>query len=143
MNIVRQLLQMKGNAVWCVDPHVSVYEALRLMADKNVGALVVTENDKVVGILSERDYARKVVLQGKTSRDVPVSEIMSSPVFSVHPDQTVEECMDLMTRKHIRHLPVVDGEELVGMISIGDVMRDILYRQREELKKFEGRGTRA
>jgi CBS domain-containing protein len=143
MNIVRQLLQMKGSAVWCVSPQDSVYEALRLMAEKNVGALVVTENDKVVGILSERDYARKVVLQGKTSRNVPVNEIMSAPVFSVHPDQTVEECMDVMTRKHIRHLPVIDGEELVGMISIGDVMRDILYRQREELKKFEGRGTRA
>ena len=143
MNIVRQLLQMKGGAVWCVSPEDSVYEALRLMAEKNVGALVVTENDKVVGILSERDYARKVVLQGKASRNVPVNEIMSSPVFSVHPDQTVEECMDLMTRKHIRHLPVIDGEDLMGMISIGDVMRDILYRQREELKKFEGRGTRA
>ena len=143
MNIVRQLLQMKGSAVWCVSPEDSVYEALRLMAEKNVGALVVTENDKVVGILSERDYARKVVLQGKASRNVPVNEIMSSPVFSVHPDQTVEECMDLMTRKHIRHLPVIDGEDLMGMISIGDVMRDILYRQREELKKFEGRGTRA
>lgn len=139
MNIVRQLLQMKGNDVWTISPDTSVYQALRMMADKNVGALVVTEGDQVVGILSERDYARKVVLKGKTSRDVPVKEIMTANVISVHPDQTVEECMDLMTHKHIRHLPVIEDDHLVGMISIGDVMRDILYRQREMLKKLEGR----
>lgn len=143
MNIVRQLLQIKGNDVWCISPDASVYDALRMMAEKNVGALPVLEGDQLVGILSERDYARKVVLKGKTSRDVPVSEIMSSPVFSVHPDQTVEECMDLMTHKHIRHLPVMEGDQLVGMISIGDVMRDILYRQRELLKKLEEREKEA
>lgn len=143
MNIVRQLLQIKGNDVWCISPDASVYDALRMMAEKNVGALPVLEGDQLVGILSERDYARKVVLKGKTSRDVPVSEIMSSPVFYVHPDQTVEECMDLMTHKHIRHLPVMEGDQLVGMISIGDVMRDILYRQRELLKKLEEREKEA
>ena len=139
MNIVRQLLQMKGNDVWGIAPETSVYQALRMMADKNVGALVVLEGEKVVGIMSERDYARKVVLKGKASRDVPVNEIMTQNVISVHPDQTVEECMDLMTNKHIRHLPVIEDDRLVGMISIGDVMRDILYRQRELLKKLEDR----
>ncbi len=139
MNIVRQLLDLKGNDVWTISPDASVYQALRLMSDKNVGALVVMEGDKVVGILSERDYARKVVLKGKASRDVPVKEIMTADVISVHPQQTVEECMELMTHKHIRHLPVMEDDRLVGMISIGDVMRDILYRQREMLKKLEGR----
>lgn len=138
MNIVRHLLQMKGFQVWCIDPDASVYEALRLMADKNVGALAVVQDDKLVGIISERDYARKVVLKGKSSRDVPVSEIMTSQVYTVHPDQTVDECMELMTNKHIRHLPVIEDDRLVGMISIGDVMRDILYRQRETIRKMEG-----
>lgn len=139
MNIVRQLLQLKGNQVWSITPHSSVYEALRLMAEKNVGALVVMENDRLVGIISERDYARKVVLKGKASRDVPVSEIMTPQVVTVHPDQTVEECMDLMTTNHFRHLPVVEDEQVVGMISIGDVMRDILRRQRETIRSMEGR----
>jgi CBS domain-containing protein len=141
MNIVRQLLQMKGNSVWSIAPDASVYDALRMMAEKNVGALLVVDGEKLVGILSERDYARKVVLKGKTSHVVPVSEIMTSHVFTVHPDQTVEECMDLMTNKHIRHLPVMEDEHVLGIISIGDVMRDILYRQRELLKKLEGRET--
>lgn len=139
MDIVRHLLQMKGSQVWCIDPEASVYEALRLMAEKNVGALAVVQDDKLVGILSERDYARKVVLKGKASRDVPVSEIMTAHVFTVHPDQTVEECMELMTNKHIRHLPVVEDDQLIGMISIGDVMRDILYRQRETIRRMEGK----
>ena len=141
MNIVRQLLQIKGNNVWGIAPEASVYDALRMMAEKNVGALVVLDGEKLVGILSERDYARKVVLKGKTSHVVPVSEIMTAPVYTVHPDQTVEECMNRMTNKHIRHLPVVEDDKIIGMISIGDVMRDILYRQRELLKKLEGRET--
>lgn len=139
MNIVRHLLQIKGNNVWCIEPNSTVLEALRLMSDKNVGALAVVENDNLVGIISERDYARKVVLKGKASKDVPVSEIMTSNVFTVHPDQTVEECMDLMTQKHFRHLPVLEEGRLVGMISIGDVMRDILYRQRDTIRKMDKR----
>ncbi len=139
MNIVRHLLQIKGNNVWTISPNATVLEALRLMSDKNVGALAVVENDHLVGIISERDYARKVVLKGKASKDVPVSEIMTAQVFTVHPDQTVDECMDLMTEKHIRHLPVVEDEHLVGMISIGDVMRDILYRQRDTIRKMDKR----
>lgn len=138
MNIVRQLLQIKGNDVWTISPDASVFDALRMMSDKNVGALAVMEDDKLVGIISERDYARKVILKGKASKEVPVGEIMTAKVITVHPDQTVEECMDLMTSKHIRHLPVIEDDRLVGMISIGDVMRDILYRQRELLKKLEG-----
>jgi CBS domain-containing protein len=141
MNIVRQLLQIKGTNVWTISPDSSVFEALRLMADKNVGALAVVENDHLVGIISERDYARKVVLQGKASKELPVGEIMTSKVITVHPDQTIEECMDLLTSKHIRHLPVMEDDHLVGMISIGDVMRDILYRQRQLLKQFEQRET--
>ena len=139
MNIVRHLLQMKGFQVWCIDPDATVYDALRLMSEKNVGALAVTEDDRLVGIISERDYARKVVLQGKASREVLVSDIMTANVYTVHPDQTVEECMELMTNKHIRHLPVLEDDRLIGMISIGDVMRDILYRQRETIRKMEGR----
>lgn len=139
MNIVRQLLQIKGNQVWSISPDSSVYEALRLMAEKNVGALVVTEDDRLVGIISERDYARKVVLKGKASRDVPVSDIMTPQVVTVHPDQTVEECMDLMTTNHFRHLPVLENDQVIGMISIGDVMRDILRRQRETIRSMEGR----
>ena len=137
---VRHLLEIKGYNIWSISPNASVYEALRMMSMKDVGALIVMEGDKMVGILSERDYARKVVLVGKASRETLVSEIMSSKVYSIHPDQTVEEAMDLMNRKRIRHVPVVeDGDDthVLGMISIGDVVRAIIYKQREEIKSLE------
>lgn len=139
MNPIRQILQLKGDFVWTITPNESVFEALRLMADKDIGALLVMQEEKIVGILSERDYARKVVLLGKSSRETLVSEIMSSPVITIHPDQTVEEAMETMTLKHFRHLPVVEDDRLVGMISIGDVVRDIIYRQREKIKEMSER----
>ena len=137
MTTVRQLLLLKGDYIWSITPDASVFEALRLMADKDVGALLVMDGDKMAGILSERDYARKVVLSGKVSRETAVSEIMTPKVFTVHPDQTIEECMEMMTAKRVRHLPVVERDHVVGMISIGDVVRDIIFRQRETIKGLE------
>jgi CBS domain-containing protein len=137
MTIVRQLLEVKGHDVWSTGPHSSVYDALRMMADKDVGALLVMENDKLVGIISERDYARKVILKGKASMDTLVGDIMTSILFTVHPDQTVHECMELMTNKHVRHLPVVLENKVLGIISIGDVVKDIIYQQRETIKDLE------
>jgi len=126
MTIVAQVLQDKGNAVWSVPPDATVYRALELMAEKRIGAVLVLEGEKIAGIFSERDYARKVVLQGRTSRETRVSEIMTPAVYYVQPHQTIEECMALMTAKHIRHLPVVEQGKLVGVISIGDVVKAII-----------------
>jgi len=134
---VRHLLEVKGYNIWSISPSASVYDALRMMSMKDVGALIVMEGDKMVGILSERDYARKVVLVGKTSRETLVSEIMSSKVWTIHPDQTVEEAMELMNVKRIRHVPVVEDSKVLGMISIGDVVRAIIYKQREAIKSLE------
>ena len=129
MRTVRSLLQAKGYAVWTIAPDASVYEALRVMADKNVGALLVLEGGELVGVISERDYARKVVLRGRSSVDTPIRDIMTADVISVRPDQTVEECMALMTDYHIRHLPVVADGRLMGVISIGDVVKSIITEQ--------------
>ncbi len=134
---IRHMLEVKGHDVWSVAPGASVYDALRMMSDKDIGAVLVVDGEQIVGILSERDYARKVVLLGKTSRETRVDEIMSSKVFTIHPDQTVEEAMELMTNKHIRHLPVVEGRDLLGMISIGDVVKAIIFKQREALSQLE------
>ncbi len=129
MKTVRSLLQTKGHAVWTIAPDATVYAALRVMADKNVGALLVLEGGELVGVVSERDYARKVVLRGRSSVDTPVRDIMTADVISVHPDQTVEECMALMTDKRIRHLPVVADGHLMGVISIGDVVKSVITEQ--------------
>lgn len=123
MKTVLDILKSKGNAVWSISPDAPVLDALRLMAEKEVGALPVIENEELKGIISERDYARKVVLQGKFSKDTPVKEIMSSAVIYVKPSRTVEECMALMTGKRVRHLPVYEDEHLLGIISIGDVVK--------------------
>ncbi len=131
------MLEVKGHDVWSVAPEASVFDALRMMSDKGIGAVLVLDGEQIVGIMSERDYARKVVLLGKTSRETRVDEIMSSKVFTIHPDQTVEEAMELMTNKHIRHLPVVVGNDLLGMISIGDVVKAIIFKQREALSQLE------
>ncbi len=120
---VGEVLAVKGHDVWSVPPDVPVYEALRLLAEKNVGALAVLEGDKLVGIFSERDYARKVFLQGKTSRDTLVRGIMTPDVIVVRPDSTLGECMMLMTLNRIRHLPVVEDGKLTGIITVGDVVR--------------------
>jgi CBS domain-containing protein len=126
MTMVKHLLQRKGSEVWSIAPGAMVYEALQLMADKNVGALVVVEGGPLVGIMSERDYARKVILLNKSSMSVPVREIMTTKVFYVSPESSIEECMTIMTDKHIRHLPVLEEGQLVGVISIGDVVKAII-----------------
>ncbi|MCH8288289.1 MAG: CBS domain-containing protein [Candidatus Marinimicrobia bacterium] len=129
MKLISELLRAKEREIWSVKPDSSVLEALNLMADKNVGALLVFEEEKLVGIFSERDYARKVILKGKASKDTTVKEIMSSKVFYVKPEQSVEECMALMTDKRIRHLPVLEEDQVVGVISIGDVVKAIISDQ--------------
>lgn len=139
MNTVRHILQVKGFGVWAISPDQKVYEALRIMADKGVGALLVLENEALIGIITERDYARKVILRGKASKETSVREIMSAPVIIIHPDQTVEEAQQLMVEKRVRHLPVVEEGNVIGVVSIGDVLRDIIYRQRQELKAMEQR----
>jgi len=137
MNTVRQLLQAKGHDIWAISPDATVLDALKLMADKNIGAVLVIDHGNLVGILSERDYARKVILKGKSSKDTPVREIMTDKVVCVRPDQTVEECMALMTGKHIRHLPVLEDGQLVGVISIGDAVKAIIANQAFTIESLE------
>ena len=137
MKYVHHILKAKGDKVWSVGGDVTVYDALKLMADKGIGALLVIENEKILGIFSERDYARKVVLQGRSSKDMKISEIMSRNVCIVHAEQTVEECMALMTEKHIRHLPVLEGEKLLGIISIGDVVKAFIAEKEFIIKELE------
>jgi CBS domain-containing protein len=137
MKSLKQLLQVKGQEVWSTTPDTTVYDALKLMADKNVGALVLLEEGKLAGIFSERDYARKVILRGKSSKETSVREIMTEKVIYVRPEQTVDECMKLMTEKHIRHLPVLDGDRVVGVISIGDVVKEIIAEQESTIQHLE------
>ncbi len=137
MKSVRQLLEAKGYDVWSIAPDASVYDALKLMAEKDVGALLVMEGEKLVGIISERDYARKVILKGKSSMQTPVREIMTSKVISVRPESTIGECMALMTDKRIRHLPVLEGRQVVGVISIGDVVKTIISEQEFLIQQLE------
>ena len=126
MSSVRDILNAKSSKVETISPKATIYEALEKMSEKEIGALVVMENKKVVGIISERDYARKIILQGKTSKKALVKEAMSSQLFSVTPDTSVEDAMVLMTGKHVRHLPVFEKNKFVGIISIGDVMKSII-----------------
>lgn len=137
MSTVRELLQGKGGQIWSIAPNASVYKALELMAEKNIGALLVMEAGKLVGILSERDYARKVILQGRSSRTTAVDELMTPLVYYVEPSHTLEECMALMTTKRIRHLPVMEKEEVVGIVSIGDVVKAIITEQAITIKQLE------
>ncbi|HSR67732.1 MAG TPA: CBS domain-containing protein [Acidobacteriota bacterium] len=135
---VKQLLDKKGGQVWSVAPGDSVFQALALMAEKNVGALLVVEGNNLVGIFSERDYARKVILKGKASKQTRVEEIMSSRVTTVRPDQSIPECMELMTEQRIRHLPVLEEGRLVGVISIGDVVKTIISEQEYMIEQLKG-----
>lgn len=137
MQTVKQCLQSKGSHFWWISPDATVYEALVLMAEKNIGALLVMDREVLVGIFSERDYARKVILFGKASKVIPVSEIMTSRVFYVRPEQSIEECMALMTDKHIRHLPVMEGKRVVGVLSIGDVVKAIIEQQEFVIEQLE------
>ena len=139
MKTVRDILQVKGTDVWCVEPEATVFDALQRMAEKEVGALVVTEGSHVVGLISERDYARKVILHGRASPTTLVREIMTSHVVYTHLDQSIEECMALVTEKRIRHLPVITEGKLVGIISIGDLVKSIIADQRfiiEQLVRY-------
>jgi CBS domain-containing protein len=125
------------SSVYSVGPGDTVYDALRLMADKNIGAVIVRSDQKVEGIFSERDYARKVILLGKTSRETLVQEIMTSPVISIDPDWTADQCMALMTDKRVRHLPVIEQDRLIGVISIGDVVRAVVDDQQFTIRSLE------
>jgi CBS domain-containing protein len=137
MKNVRQMLQAKSPEVHCVAPGDSVFDALSLMASKDVGALIVLEGERLAGIISERDYARRVILHGKASRDTKVSEIMTDRVTCIAPSATVEECMELMTDKRIRHLPVVENNRVVGVISIGDVVKEVISGQKFVIQQLE------
>jgi CBS domain-containing protein len=139
MLTAQNILEIKGKDIWTISPDDSVFDALRLMARVDVGALMVTEGEKLVGIISERDYARKVILLGKTSKETLVKEIMTKKVISIHPMQTCEECMDIMTKNRVRHLPVMEDGELLGVVSIGDVVKNIIYKQREKIKDLTGK----
>jgi CBS domain-containing protein len=137
MKTVRQLLEAKGSAVHTVSPQATVFDALKIMAEKNVGALVVTEGEGLVGLISERDYARKVVLLGRVSKDTPVADIMTREVVCVALGKAVDECMAIMTQGHFRHLPVIDGDRLAGIISIGDVVKSLLDHQQFTIEQLE------
>ena len=137
MKRVKDILDVKGRDIWSIAPDVSVYDAMELMADKEIGSLMVMEGTKLVGIISERDYARKVILQGRSSRTTQVREIMTSRVVYAQPDQNIEECMALVTEKRVRHLPVIDEGQLVGVISIGDLVKSIISEQKFIIEQLE------
>lgn len=137
MKTVKQLLQMKGSTVHAILPQASVLDAIKLMAEKGIGALVVLDEGRLAGMVSERDYARKVILLGRSSQVTAVREIMSDKVVTVRSEQTVEDCMALMTARRIRHLPVVDGGKLVGVVSIGDLVKEVIADREETIKQLE------
>ena len=136
MKTVKQLLDLKGHDVWSIDPDDAVFDAIQVMADRNVGALVVIKNDKLVGIISERDYARKVILADKSSHKTQVREIMTANVICGQPEQTIDECMAVMTEKRMRHLPILLEKKLVGMITLGDVVKSIIEDQEHEIEEL-------
>ena len=137
MKSVKQLLHGKSRGLCTIRPDAMVIDALRLMADKDIGALLVVDGEKLAGILSERDYARKVILHGKSSHDIQVREIMTERVICVQPSNTVEECMALMTDKRIRHLPVMENDRLIGVLSIGDLVKETISEQQDTIKQLE------
>ena len=137
MGTVKNIIEAKGNATFTITPDTSVYQALELMVEKNVSALLVMENDALAGIFTERDYARKVALKGKSSKDTLIGDIMTRDLITVKSESSIDECMELMTGKYIRHLPVVDDGKLAGIISIGDVVRSIIQEQKSIIGHME------
>ncbi len=137
MKTIRQLLSQKGNTVYSSAPDMHVFEALELMAEKDVGALLVVQNEQLIGVFSERDYARKVILKGRSSKDVFVKDIMSSPPIIIRPDNTNEQALALMSAKHIRHLPVMEDNKLIGIITIGDLVKSIIDEQKLVIDRLE------
>jgi CBS domain-containing protein len=137
MKLVKHLLDSKGRHIISVTPGTSVFEAIKIMADKTVGSLLVMEDEEVRGIITERDYARKVIIKGRSSESTMVSEIMSTDVMTTSSSQSVNSCMELMTEKRIRHLPVVEDNRVIGMISIGDLVQAIISDQQEEIQQLE------
>jgi predicted transcriptional regulator len=134
---IREILKYKGGTIWAVSPETTVFDAIKLMAEKNVGALLVTRQDKLAGIISERDYTRKVALLGRSSKDTRVNDILSGQVIYVSPEHTVEQCLRLMTEHRVRHLPVLDGVTIVGVISIGDLVNWIISSQTSTIHQLE------
>jgi len=137
MYTVRKCIQKKGGAVWTIRPEETVLAALELMAEKDVGALVVMEGDRLVGMISERDYARKVILRGKRSHETLVSEVMSCPVYTIHPDQILQDCLAIMNLRRVRHLPVVENDRVIGVISSRDVLANLVLIQEETIRFLE------
>jgi CBS domain-containing protein len=137
MATARHLIDRKGRAVFSIGPDEPVLEAIRIMADRHVGALLVMKGEELIGIVSERDYARKVILKGRSSADTPVSQIMSAPVVTVSLSNSVQECMQLMTTRRIRHLPVVEGKKVVGIVSIGDLVKAVMEEQQQTIEQLE------
>ncbi len=137
MSTVKDILSKKESQVYTVSPEKTVFEALKIMSDEDIGALIVTVGDSVKGIFSERDYARKVILKGKSSKDLKVSDIMTTDVLFVTPKNTVEECMALMTEKRIRHLPVLENKKLTGLVSIGDIVKQVISDHKFTIKELE------
>lgn len=143
MKTVKDILRAKGSKVYSISPDATVYEALNRMADKNVGALLVLEVEQIVGLISERDYARKTILKGRFSKETAVKEIMTTNVITVGPGEDLEECMELFTDKHVRHLPVIEDEKIIGIVSIGDVVKGVIdYKEfiiQEQEKYIKGK----
>ena len=137
MNTLSQLLHGKSNVVWSIGPDDSVYDAIHLMAEKGIGALVVLKDESLVGVISERDYARDVVLKDRSSKETLVKEIMSDKVVYADPHQTVDECLAVMTEKRIRHLPVMDGDQMIGLVSMGDLVKVIIAEQKLTIDQLE------
>jgi CBS domain-containing protein len=137
MKTIRQILKEKDSEIWWTTPETPVYSALNMMAEKSVGALLVIDKGKILGIFSERDYARKVILKGKSSKDIYVREIMTTNVRFITPEQTCEQALALMTDKHIRHLPVLQDDQLVGIVSIGDLVKAVIDEQKRTIDKLE------
>lgn len=136
MHTIEQLLESKGKDIWSIAPHATVFEALQIMAEKDVGVLLVIDDGEVVGIFSERDYARKVILKGKSSKDTSVGDLMTKEVFYIKSQNTLQECMALMTAKHIRHIPVFENNQLIGVVTLGDVVKQIISDQEFTIREL-------